>query len=377
LNFSFDNNTNNFLKIITKSALEQKTRVFFVGGLVRDNLMGISSYDIDLLILGDAVEFARRLPSEIKIKSIHKDFATVKVFYNNLIVDIASTRTEKYPNSGCLPVVNKIGVSLEEDVKRRDFSVNSLYCELLYRNNEIRFELIDLVNGVEAIKAKSLKVLHNKSYIDDPTRILRGLGFKYRFNFDFCNEDKKLIKEYLNRINRTYLSYDRTYGVFKKILENQKNFEIFNEIIKEKYYKILFEYDLVPDYKRIKQVLGFLNLSKTQEAEFYLSILKNIDIEKKQLNSSVEIYNYFSKFKLVDLAYYFYKTNDSNVFLFDKYKNISLFVNGADLLKMGYKQGKIIGEILDFLFNEKLNNPDKILTKEDEIKLVLEKFNLN
>lgn len=376
MNFSFDNNTNNFLKIITKSALEQKTRVFFVGGLVRDNLMGTVSNDIDLLILGDAVEFASKMSSEIKIKSIHKDFATVKVLYNNSIVDIASTRTENYPNSGCLPVVDKIGVSLIEDVKRRDFSVNSIYCELFYEDDEVKYKLIDLVNGVNDIKSKTLKVLHNKSYIDDPTRILRGLGFKYRFDFDFSFEDKKLIKEYLNNIDRTNLSYDRTFGVFRKILKNKKNFEIFNEIIKEGYYKILFEKDLLPDYGKIKETLNLLKLSKAQEAEFYLLILNNNEINKKELSSAIEIYNSFSKFTLEELAYYFYKTNDSNILLFNKFKGISLFINGTDLLKLGYSHGKNIGKILNFLFNEKLNNPDNFQTKEAEIKFVLKNFPL-
>lgn len=373
MKFSFDDKINNFLKIITKSALEQKTRVFFVGGLVRDNLMGVESLDIDLLVLGNAIEFAKKLPEIIKIKSIHKDFATVKVIYDNLTVDIASTRSEKYPYSGCLPVVDEIGVKLEEDVKRRDFSVNSIYCELLLENNELKYELIDLVNGVEDIKNKTLKVLHTKSYIDDPTRILRGLGFKYRFNFDFSFDDKKLIENYLDNIDKTNLSYDRTYSVFRKILLNNENFKIFSEIIKNGYYKILFN-DLTADFEKIKTILNSFSLSKEDEAEFYLLILYNCEIEKIKADKPVEIYNNFSKFNNSNLAYYFYKTEDKNVLLFSKYKDIKLFINGREIIKLGYKQGKIIGDILENLLNEKLTNPDNFKTPNDEINWVLKNY---
>ena len=178
MEFKFDKRIENFLKIILKNAQKIGLRVFFVGGIVRDNILNIKTSDIDILVLGNAIEFAKKLPDEIKIASFHKDFCTVKVEYDNLQIDIASSRTELYPYSGCLPVLDSVGVSLEDDVLRRDFTVNSLYCELKLVNNVITYELIDLINGLADIKNKTLKVLHKKSYIDDPTRILRGLDLQ-------------------------------------------------------------------------------------------------------------------------------------------------------------------------------------------------------
>jgi len=224
--FEFNQKIDSFLKIILKNAQSKNLRVFFVGGIVRDKILNIPTFDIDLLLLGSAIEFSKTLPDEIKIKSIHEDFCTVKLEFYGIEIDIASSRSENYPYSGCLPIVDEIGVNLEKDVLRRDFSINSLYCELKFKNNEIFYTLIDLTDGLKDINNKILKALHDKSYIDDPTRIIRGLGFKYRFNFDFSAHDKKLIEEYLDKIDYSNMSIDRNTKVIKKVLNSQFQKEI-------------------------------------------------------------------------------------------------------------------------------------------------------
>lgn len=373
MNFDFSEKTNSFLKIILKNAQEQNLRVFFVGGIVRDKILNIETKDIDLLLLGNAIEFSKNLPEIIKIKSIHKDFATVKLQYDNIEIDIASSRSEKYPHSGCLPVVEKVGVSLEQDVKRRDFTVNSLYCELKYVNDEIKYELIDLVDGLNDIKNKTLKVLHNNSYIDDPTRILRGLGFKHRFNFDFSFEDKQLINQYLDNIDYSNMSFDRNLKVFKYVLNNDFQDEIFKEIIKNGYYKLINPNNINVDFKKTKKI----KLNLDEKIQFYIDIMLDKPISREKLNTKLEIYKYFSKFKRSDIAYYFYKTNDENVLEYEKIKNIKLFINGFDLLNLGFKQGNLIGKILDDLFQVKLDNPEKFSNKNQEISWVLARFPQN
>lgn len=373
MNFDFSEKINNFLKIILKNAQEQNLRVFFVGGIVRDKILNIETKDIDLLLLGNAIEFSKKLPEIIKIKSIHKDFATVKLQYDNIEIDIASSRSEKYPYSGCLPVVEKVGVPLEKDVKRRDFTVNSLYCELNYVNDEIKYELIDFVGGLNDIKNKTLKVLHNNSYIDDPTRIIRGLGFKYRFNFDFSLEDKQLISQYLDNIDYSNMSFDRNLKVFKYVLNNDFQDEIFKEIIKHGYYKIINSNIIDVDFEKIKKI----KLNSDEKIQFYIDIMLDKPVSLEKLNTKLEIYKHFSRLKRSDIAYYFYKTNDENVLEFEKIKNIELFVNGFDLLNLGFKQGNFIGIILDNLFQEKLENPEKFLNKNQEIAWILNRFPQN
>ena len=154
MKLNFDNEIENLLKLITKNAQEQNLRVFFVGGVVRDYFLNLENKDLDLILEGNAIDFSSKLPPEIKIKSIHKDFATVKLQYKNSQIDLASTRVEKYPFYSCLPSVVRVGVDIKKDVARRDFTANSLYLELSIKNNEICYKLIDLVDGVNDINKK-------------------------------------------------------------------------------------------------------------------------------------------------------------------------------------------------------------------------------
>lgn len=377
MNFNFNKKINNFLKIILKNALSQNLRVFFVGGIVRDNILNIPTIDIDLLLQGNAIEFASSLSNEIKIKSIHKDFCTVKLEYDDIIIDIASSRIEFYPHSGCLPIVKEVGIPIEKDVKRRDFSINSLYCELKLENEQIHYSLIDYVDGIEDIKNKTLKVLHDKSYIDDPTRIIRGLGFKYRFNFDFSDNDKKLINQYLNNINYENMSIDRNKKVIKQVLNTAHQQELFKELIEKKYYKLINSSNLQVDYNLIDSIFNDFTLDMVSMSELYLKIIINNDIEKISFANTTDIYKTFSKFNQIDLMYYYYKTKDENVKKYLKIKDIRLNISGNDLIKKGFKEGALIGEILNKLLEEKFNNPEKLNSKKNELEWVLKNYHKN
>ena len=376
MEFKFDKRIENFLKIILKNAQKIGLRVFFVGGIVRDNILNIPTSDIDILVLGNAIEFAKKLPDKIKILSIHKEFCTAKVEYGNLQIDIASSRRELYPYSGCLPVLDSVGVGLEEDVLRRDFTVNSLYCELKLVNNVIIYELIDLVDGLADIKNKTLKVLHNKSYIDDPTRILRGLDFKYRFGFDFSENDKKLIFEYLDNINYENMSKDRVLKVLRKILKSDFQNQIFSEIINNKYYKIVQKNNLKLDFNTINLIIKEFNLDSNEISIFYLLLIENNDEVKKNLSAKTELQKEFSRYELSSLAYYYYKTNDNNVLEYFKIKDIKNLINGSDLIDLGYKQGAELGNILNSLLDFKMNNPNIFNSKQDEINWVVSNYKI-
>ena len=377
MKFNFDKKTNNFLKIILKNAQSQNLRVFFVGGIVRDKILNIPTFDIDLLLLGNAIDFAKTLPDEIKIKSIHKDFCTVKIEFNGIEIDIASSRAELYPHSGCLPVIDKIGVNLERDALRRDFSINSLYCELKLKNNEINYNLIDMINGIEDLKNKTLKVLHQYSYIDDPTRILRGVGFKYRFGFDFSEYDNRLIREYLNKIKYENMSIDRNKKVLKKVLNSKFQIEIFKEIIEKKYYKIITQNEVSVDFELINKIFNIFSLDMISMSELYLKIIQNPQIELLHFEKLSEIHKTFSKIDYIDLAYYYYKTKDENTLKYLSFKDIHLEVSGDDLIKLGFKQGKLLGKILDEILNEKLKSPKNYRTKQQEINWILKHFPKN
>lgn len=371
MKLNFDNEIENLLKLIIKNAQEQNLRVFFVGGVVRDYFLNLENKDLDLILEGNAIDFSSKLPPEIKIKSIHKDFATVKLQYKNSQIDLASTRVEKYPYYSCLPNVVAVGVDIKKDVIRRDFTVNSLYLELSIKNNEICYKLIDLVDGVNDINKKILKSLHNKTYYDDFTRILRGINFKNRFGFDFSSNDKKLIKNFISNFKEDYFknaSTDRIMAVFIDILKTKSYILNLKDIAKYKLYKIFGVDELKIDYKKIKKIVDELNLDNNSISQFVLKILQAKNPENYSYDDVFELFKKFEKLNLDEISYYFY-FNYGKLKNYKKYQNTSLFITGKDLINLGFG-GKKIGEILNNLKKIKYKNPSKFLDKNDEIKYV-------
>ena len=219
--------------------LLQDKNLYYVGGVVRDEILGTKSFDTDFCYEGDAIEFAQK--QGLNIIKTNEAFGTVRVLFENKEIDIASTRTETYPKKGHLPKVENIGCSLKEDLIRRDFTINAL------AKRTTDEELIDYFNGLDDIKNKTLKVLHKNSFIDDPTRIIRGLKFSVRFGFDLNGETKKLQEEYLNNINFD-MSYHR---VKKELIEtfSLNNPQAFDKFLNQKIYKLLGKDVIVPKIK--------------------------------------------------------------------------------------------------------------------------------
>ena len=226
----------------------QDKNLYYIGGVVRDEILGIPSLDMDLCYEGDAIKFAK--DKCLNIIKTNPDFGTVRVALGNKSIDIASTRTETYPQKGHLPKVANIGCTLKEDLKRRDFTINAM------AKRTTDGELIDCFNGLKDIEQKTLRVLHNDSFIDDPTRIIRGLKFSVRFGFELSKATLKLQEEYLNNIN-----YDMSYHrIRKELIEtfSLNKEDVFDRFIEQKIYKLLGADIKVPNIngKNIKHAIG-------------------------------------------------------------------------------------------------------------------------
>ena len=183
-------------------------RCYLVGGIVRDLLLGREIFDVDITVEGDAIELAEflEIKTSAKILQTQPELRTAKIrFKNGVEIDFASTRTEAYPKKGHLPVLVKTGCGLMEDALRRDFTINAMAASL---NSENFGEIIDNTGGLEDLEKKQLRILHKGSFIDDPTRIIRGLKFAVRFGFELESETLKLQEEYLNNPNPD-ISYSR------------------------------------------------------------------------------------------------------------------------------------------------------------------------
>ncbi len=363
--FNFSKELEVVFKAVVKHANHSGVCAYFVGGMVRDFLMGIEIKDTDLLIEGSAIDFIEKFAVkykdklDIKIKSIHKSFDTAKTLINNTEIDFASTREENYPFSGCLPVVEKTGCPIKNDLKRRDFTVNAIAAMLSIANDTLNYEIIDPYNGAEDIKKNILTVLHNKSYIDDPTRILRGLDFILRFGFDFSPDDKKLIEEYLQKPDREGLSLERVKLTLKKLFSDPlRAKEAYEQILENKYYKI---WEDEPTFKKdwAQRLYEAAALFETPSSEIFSgAIFENSKIHKPLSSnaSNYEIYNFYKTFSNKDLALHYAILNDSTaLFYFKKLKNVKPDITGDDLIKQGFAQGKELGCELSRRFKEKLN----------------------
>lgn len=213
--------------------------LYYIGGVVRDEILNVPSIDTDYCYEGNAIEFAQK--NGLNIIKTNPAFGTVRVLSDESEIDIASTRTETYPNKGHLPKVENIGCSLKEDLIRRDFTINAM------AKRTVDGEIIDYFNGREDIKNKKLRVLHKNSFIDDPTRIIRGLKFSVRFGFNLSEETKKLQDEYLCNIN-----YDMSYHrIRKELIEtfNLNSSEAYDKFVEQKIYKLLGEGVNIPKIK--------------------------------------------------------------------------------------------------------------------------------
>jgi tRNA nucleotidyltransferase (CCA-adding enzyme) len=160
--------------------------VYLVGGAVRDVLLGEQSLDLDLMIEGDALAFARELAKELGARCHpHEKFQTAVVKGkgtagegNAVRVDVAAARTEFYVAPGALPEVERS--TLRHDLARRDFTINAMATSL---KAEDLGSTYDFFGGFRDLQGKTVRVLHNLSFVEDPTRLLRAIRYEARLGF--------------------------------------------------------------------------------------------------------------------------------------------------------------------------------------------------
>jgi tRNA nucleotidyltransferase (CCA-adding enzyme) len=171
---------------------EQGCQVYVVGGVVRDLLLGQVTLDLDLAVEGEGIAFARMVARRYGAGlAVFERFATARVaFPDGLKMDIATTRRESYAQPAVLPTVQP--ASIEEDLTRRDFSINAIAVQL----NPRQFgRLLDPYGGQRDLRARTIRVLHAGSFQDDPTRIFRAIRFEQRFGFCLERTTVRLLEQ--------------------------------------------------------------------------------------------------------------------------------------------------------------------------------------
>lgn len=376
---------------------DNSNKLFYIGGVVRDELLGRESLDVDITYVGNAIEYCSKFGEVVQV---NPDFGTVKVAMpshpslcnthspigtmDEVTVDFASTRSESYPQKGHLPVVEKIGCSLKEDVMRRDFTINAL------AKSVTTGEIVDYVGGLEDLKNKKLRVLHDESFIDDPTRIIRGLKFATRFGFELEEHTKKLQDEYLANIN-----YDMSYKrVKKELIEtfSLNSQSAFQKFIDQKIYKLVTPNDVeIPKVNVENLVTTYLadqpsscpaaiwlvyvgilgDLSRLPLTKIEQKILD--DVPKEVLKSDFELYKTFQNARIETVLLYAITKDETGArHYLDDLRKIKLDITGKDLQTLGIKPSPKYQEIFDEVLKVKLKNPS--MAKDDEIEEALSSY---
>jgi poly(A) polymerase/tRNA nucleotidyltransferase (CCA-adding enzyme) len=355
--------------------------LYYVGGVVRDSVLGLPSFDIDYCYEGDAIEFS----SHFDVIKTNPQFGTVRILYDGKEVDIASTREEVYPKAGHLPKVANIGCPLKEDLKRRDFTINAM------AKNTVTGEIIDYFGGMDDIRSKTLRVLHDRSFIDDPTRIIRALKFSVRFGFELDEHTKQLQNDYLDNIN-----YDMSYHRIKKELKETFNLnkpDSLVRFVKQGIYKLLgnnilsisaqenicnlvnkIEY-LVSEFNPNNPWLvymGLFNLSNINLTSEEKMIIENIPFSR--VETDFEIYKLFTGLPVETVLLYGLKYDlDIALKYLRKLRYIKLEITGEDLKNLGINSGKIYKEIFNFVLERKLKQSSQV-DKSVELEWVRSRY---
>ncbi|OGF52910.1 MAG: hypothetical protein A2497_00260 [Candidatus Firestonebacteria bacterium RifOxyC12_full_39_7] len=400
------------LQEIGKLADKEKCKVYVVGGFVRDLLLNIENFDMDIVIEGDGIGFASVLAKKLNadIKK-HKKFGTAVLnLPGGFKIDVATARVEFYAYPASAPTVEFS--KIKYDLYRRDFTINAMAIEL---NRQDFGMLVDFFGAQKDLQEKQIKVMHNMSFVEDPTRIFRAIRFEQRYGFKMEESsmnflDNALDLEMFDQL-ATYKMKDELVLILSedlplKAIDRMRELDvlkyihpgikvtpakkhIFREITNSFTVEVLFLDDpvdrwlvnflaLVDDlnldqithicekFKLSSKVIAQLSQIRTGEKEI-LRILEKV----KMKNS--EVYNLLFKVSYEGLLFYMSKSKSMrarqriHLYLSSLYK-IKVDVTGEDLKAYGIKPGPVYKEIFKELLNLKLDGTIK--TRAEELELV-------
>ena len=269
-----------FLEIF-KNKKFKNLDIFLVGGAVRDILLNLVPMELDFCINGEITEFKEFIKENQQLKIIKvSEFETYKILFKEKIYDFSVTRKESYIPKGSLPKINAFNVDIETDLKRRDFTINSIAMNI---KNDLD-ELIDPHNGINDIKNKIIKIIHNESFKDDPTRAYRAIKFAKRYNFEI---DKSSLKNLIDSVEYIkVLSKERIKNEIEKICKELNFIQILNDLKKIDILKYFFDLDPLKIKVKNNEIDNWL---------FLIYEIRKIDYSKN--NSFFSEYNFSKKFK--------------------------------------------------------------------------------
>ncbi len=392
--------------------------VYAVGGFVRDLLLRVENLDVDIVVEGNGIrlaeEFEKKFPCRIRT---HKKFGTaIILFPDGLKVDVATARWEVYESPAALPTVES--ASIKMDLYRRDFTVNTLAIQL---NPNSFGELIDFFGGIKDVKEKVIRVLHNLSFVEDPTRIFRAIRFEQRFGFQIGKHTQNLMKNVVKVGFLERLSGGRVLSELILILQEEdplsalkrmRDFNLFHflhpdlkfdeqgEFLFEQLHHVISWFDLLfleEQYERwLIYFYGLIDSLKEGEIEELCQRLSMNDKLKKRvvegkchadrtllqifswINTDLspkrsEIYDLLAPLSTESKLFMMAKTTQVATrryisLYFTQLKDTKPLLRGMDLIQMGMKSGPVIKKALTGLLKAKLD--EQVITRQDEMEYI-------
>jgi tRNA nucleotidyltransferase (CCA-adding enzyme) len=388
-----------------------------VGGFVRDLLLGRSNLDLDMVIEGDAVEFARSWERDGCRIAIHQRFKTgTIVFPGGRKVDVATARREFYEFPVAQPEVTTD--SLKHDLYRRDYTVNAMAITV---NPSDWGKLHDYFGGRRDLQKKTLNVLHNLSFVEDPTRVLRGVRLEQRLHFRIGPTSLRLLESCIRGGLISRLSGVRLRSELELILTEREPYPIVKRLAELGFWQNLttglamgqecrkaflrLSFFLkrmgrdLPDFGKtgwLAFLAALLMESEPQAAEGAISRLQLSQEESRLVRESLEglrsieqalggrqekrnseIYEALENVSFTVILFWAVATNRWRVrrrllvYLLRLHR-IQPMLTGRDLLDLGFRKGPLIGDILDGLKVARLEG--RVETREEEVDWALANF---
>lgn len=402
------------VRLAGETAARNGMRAYLVGGFVRDLILNVDNLDLDITVEGDGIKFAEDLANQLEARLVrHRRFGTATVTHRpHLKIDIATARKEYYPHPAHLPEVTE--GSLKEDLLRRDFTINAMAIDI---NADSFGQLIDPFGGVSDLRAKKIRILHDLSFIDDPTRILRAIRFEKRYNFHIEPKSLKLLKEALKRRMLDKVEPQRVRDdlilmlkekdpikqirrlqqlaglsfIHKELFLSSKDFIFFGEISRQiRWFKkfhfrrrqldswLMYLIGMlnVLSVRQITALCGRLSLRSGEEKRIisyknttskFIATLSKANAEPAKIFSLLEPLSY--EVILLLKARYKNRILDEHISDFlEIYNGMRILISGDDLRNLGILPGPYYQKIFSRVLTAKLNGLVK--NREEELLLI-------
>ena len=379
--------------------IAQVESVYVVGGVVRDLILGREPVDADISVVGDAGALSGALAGRLGVaRPTESEFLTFKITLGNTCegatsIDVVTARAETYAEPAALPDV--VPSSIEDDLERRDFTVNSMGISL---SDSDWGNLVDPVNGLGDIMRKRIRVLHDASFTDDPTRLFRAVRYAVRLDFSIDSTMKSLIDDSLGKVDR--LGGARLRNEFELMLGEPKRVEILREAedlgllaaispglrIGSRSLEVMES----GASTRFEDLLALSTFGLTQdEAEQVTQRFDGPEMWTKTIRGNPELADLVAVLDRSDIrrsevaeildsvplqsirAYIaagpLLPRRDRLIEYIDKIRFERPEITGDDLIAAGIEEGPVIGQLIDFVRRARLDG--QVKTKQEELDL--------